>query len=110
VGSMTDHTETRVRFFHRTVAAEAILADGFQDATYRYMTDREWTGVWLSDLPLDDNDGAHGDVLLALDLPAEVAATLSDYEWVEDGKPYREWLVPAAILNEFGTVTVVEGE
>jgi len=25
---------------------------------------------------------------------------LATFEWVEEGKPYREWLVPAALLND----------
>ena len=30
-------------------AARQILAVGFRDHMDRYLTDREWTGVWLSD-------------------------------------------------------------
>jgi len=35
--------------------------------------------------------------LLQLDLPEQ---TIADYEWIEDGKTYREWLVPARLINE----------
>jgi hypothetical protein len=24
---------------------------------------------------------------------------LSEFEWVEEGKPYREWLIPAEVIN-----------
>lgn len=84
-------------------AAEAILVDGFRDGTGSYMTDRTWSGVWLSDVPLDANEGAGGDALLAveLDLPA---AELGGYEWPEEGKPYREFLVPAAVVNRVGRI------
>jgi hypothetical protein len=46
-------------FYHRTTAANAtsILSRGFRDGTGKYMTDREFSGVWLSDVPLDVNDG-----------------------------------------------------
>jgi hypothetical protein len=47
------------------------------------------------------NEGAAGDVLLALDIPP---ALFEDYEWVEDGtsKSYRESLIPASALNALG--------
>jgi hypothetical protein len=33
-------------------------------------------------------------------------ADLAWYEWVEEGKGYREWLLPAALLNAKGSVTL----
>ena len=30
------------------------------------------------------------------------------FEWVEEGKPYREWLVPAAVLNDAGAVRLLD--
>jgi hypothetical protein len=41
--------------FHVTNAesAKAILRDGFRDSPGRYLTDHEFSGVWLSDRPLD---------------------------------------------------------
>ena len=49
-------------FFHRTTeaAARTILADGFQDGTGLYLTAMWHSGVWLSDVPLDSNEGAMG--------------------------------------------------
>lgn len=99
-----------MRFYHRTSAAEEILAHGFRDATGFYLTTQQWSGVWLSDVPLDGNEGATGDDLLAVDVPDEVAAQWADYEWCEEGKPHREWLVPAELLNACATVTMVDGE
>ena len=51
--------------WHRTgkAAAESIFRNGFQDGRGTYMTGREHSGVWLSDQPLDSNEGACGDVL-----------------------------------------------
>jgi len=63
------------------------------------MTTHEHTGVWLSNVPLDVNEGARGDTLLQVELPVE---TINDYEWIEEGKPYREWLVPARLINQIG--------
>lgn len=91
--------------FHRTTseAAMTILAEGFRDATGTYLTVNEYTGVWLSDQQLDENEGANGDTLLRVVIPD---GDLSDYEWIEEGKPYREFLVPAALINQTATVTI----
>jgi hypothetical protein len=70
------------------------------------MTNREWTGVWLSDVPLDANEGAIGDVLLRLSLKVP-ARDLRFWEWQEEGKPYREFLVPAELINSRTTKLVV---
>lgn len=47
-----------MRAFHRTSHAPDILRDGFKDAEGTYLTDRVWRGVWVSDRPLDINEGA----------------------------------------------------
>ena len=88
--------------YHRTSAAiaERILSEGFRDATGTYLTLNEHTGVWLSNVPLDVNEGAKGDTLLQVELPEKMIAK---FEWIEDGKPYREWLVPALLINKKGS-------
>lgn len=93
--------------FHCTTkaAAESILRVGFRDATGRYLTNREWSGVWVSDRPLDNNEGASGDVCLQIDIAED---RLTAFEWIEEGKPFREWMVPAAVLNEAGAVKLSE--
>jgi hypothetical protein len=89
-----------MKCFHRTYNAEHILSGGFRDATGYYLTGDLHTGVWFSDVPLDRSEGADGDILLSLDIPLEVFAA---HEWVEEGKPYREALIPADIINRCGT-------
>lgn len=95
-----------MKFYHSTTlaAAKAILASGFKDSTGYYRTDRKHTGVWLSDYPLDENDGCKGHTVLLV--TGLLDSDISDYEWIEEWqwKPYREWLVPAWMLN--GKVTV----
>jgi hypothetical protein len=93
--------------FHRTTqdAAMKILRDGFRNTTGRYLTDREWSGVWVSDRPLDNSEGASGEALLQIDIAED---RLAAFEWIEEGKPYREWLVPAAALNDAGTVRLLD--
>ena len=86
--------------YHRTTreSADAILAGGFRDGRGRYLTEHEYTGVWVSDVPLDINEGAEGDVLLAIEVTPEA---VDPFEWAEEGKTYREFLVPASILNSY---------
>jgi hypothetical protein len=96
-----------MKLYHRTNAAnaEAILRDGFRDSVGTYLTDQEWTGVWVSDRPFDE--GAEESTLLQIELALPEDA-IADYEWIEDGKGYREWLVPARLLNEHANVRVVD--
>jgi|SRR6516165_2339787 len=77
--------QSRTILFHSTTedAAASILGGGFEDATGNYLTNREWSGVWVSDVPLDVNEGAKGNVLLRIDL-AVPDTCLSEFEWVEE--------------------------
>ena len=95
--------------YHRTrlVNARAILKQGFKDATGNYLTESPHTGVWLSNVPLDENEGAIGDALLEVTLNC-LDAEIEFFEWIEDGKPYREWLMPAAFVNRHAAVRIIE--
>jgi hypothetical protein len=98
-----------IRFYHRTNAAEAIIRDGFRDDEGSYMLKgMRLRGVFLSDILLDANDGAEGDQLLEISLQA--TCDISDYEIIEEGKPYREWCVPAGIINRCGEVRLLAKE
>lgn len=88
-----------MKLFHRTHKAKEILSRGFRDGKGTYMTAHEWKGVWLSNIPLEASEGARGNTLLSIDIPEGV---VTPYEWVEEGKPYREFLIPAKIVNSFG--------
>jgi len=94
-----------MNLYHRTYAADSILADGFKDAEGRYFTTKLFRGVWFSAEPLDIDDGVDGDVLLSIEIPENLFA---EYEWVEEGKPYRESLIPAEIVNKYGPPQVHE--
>lgn len=94
-----------MKFFHRTNAAEAILSEGFRDATRNYMTTEEHSGVFISNFPLDCNEGTKGDQLLLLEIPE---SEVLQYEWEEEGKPYREFCVPAEILNRNGKPMLID--
>jgi hypothetical protein len=48
--------------YHRTdgEAAETILREAFRDGIGKYMSNTTHSGVWLSNVPLDENEGAFG--------------------------------------------------
>jgi hypothetical protein len=100
-----DH-EMAFTLFHvtRLKSAANILRDGFIDSRDTYMTDQYFTGVWLSDRPLDANEGASGDTVLAVTFSVPLSA-LAQYEWIEEGKTHREWLVPAAVIRQLASVS-----
>jgi len=91
--------------FHVTTADNAalILAEGFKDGRGNYMATLVYEGVWLSHEPLDCNEGAEGDTVLEVIFDCALDA-LDGWEWVEENKPYREWLVPAEFINRNATV------
>jgi len=97
-----------VRLYHGTTPAAiaVILRGGFRDGTGYYLTDSLHTGVWLSDRPLEGNLGPETFLEVNLDVPEE---QMSNWEWVEEGKGYREWLVPADIINRHATIRQVQG-
>jgi hypothetical protein len=89
-----------VKAYHLTRAkhAASIREHRFRDSTHTFMTTKEHTGVWVSDRPVWEL--ANFEFEEAAILHAEIdESLLAPYEWIEDGKTYREWLVPAAVLN-----------
>lgn len=100
-----------MRLYHRTreERASSILKDGFKDGSGYYDSSQIFRGVWFSDRPLEINDGVTGDALIAVDLPIQ-DADLADFEWIEEGKPYREWLVPAELINLHGLFTLLSSD
>jgi hypothetical protein len=98
-----------ITLYHRTAEeiARQIIAHGFRDGEGSYMTTQLHSGVWVSDQPLDANEGACGNALIRIEL-AKDEAEIGSFEWIEDGKPYREWFIPATLLNEFGKITIQE--
>jgi hypothetical protein len=94
-----------MRLYHVTdrASAERILGDGFENAEVIH-DDRELlVGVWLADRCLAGEDdvgprlGPLPDVALLIELSAEV---VEPYERRDSEKPYREFCVPASLLNE----------
>jgi hypothetical protein len=70
---------------------------------------RLFPALWykpVSNVPLDENESAFGDILL--EVTVEITESeIGQYEWIEQGKPYREFLVPAAEINSRMKIRVV---
>ena len=94
--------------YHTTDAVEVILDHGFRDATGSYGLSFEITGVFLGDSPMGVAEGATGNQVLRVEFPDDV--DLNDFELVEEGKPYREWCVPAELINARATVTKMRAD
>lgn len=87
-----------MKVYHLTRARHAgeIQADGFRDHVDTYLTDSLHKGVWVSDRPLVVEAGFADAVCFEIEVPEE---SLVEHEWIEAGKSYREFLLPAATLN-----------
>ena len=100
-----------MRLFHiaNNTNAEAILKDGFRDVMGYHHAGQEWTGVWVSSEPLDWSQRQYlneANTLFAIEIPEDV---ISEFEWAEEGKLIREWLIPAELLNSYGPPVVANG-
>ena len=97
-----------MRLFHiaNNTNAAAILKDGFRDVMGYHHAGQEWTGVWVSSEPLDWSQRQYlneANTLFAIEIPEDV---ISEFEWAEEGKLIREWLIPAELLNSYGPPVV----
>jgi hypothetical protein len=92
--------------YHRTYAAEAIIGSGFRDGRFERLALGAAPGVWVTDRPLDEQDGALGNVVLVVSGVPETA--IADYEWLHSEEPqsFREFVVPAALLNRYPIVGI----
>jgi hypothetical protein len=95
-----------VKLYHRTYAAEAILRHGFQDSKADFLTLGAHPGVWVTDRPLDEENGALGNVVLAVSGVPE--AEIAPFEWHRSRHPppLRQFVIPAAILNRYPIVGI----
>lgn len=88
-----------MKVYHGTnlEAGERIEREGFRDATRGYHTTGQHTGVWVSDSPRVGDFGlGYKDAWFEIEISEQV---IEPFEWVEEGKTYREWLVPAHVIN-----------
>ena len=88
-----------MKVYHPTRHATDILREGFGEESGTYLTETDHSGVWLFDRPPDDYVGNDDAVaLLELEIPEPV---IGPFEWVTS-LPYREFLVPARVVNLYG--------
>jgi len=80
-------------------------SERFRDGVGYYKTAILLTGVWVSDRPLDENEGAVGRWVLAMEVPADV---LEPYEVLAECMPYREFVIPAEVLNRYKITEVID--
>jgi hypothetical protein len=101
-------TEVLVRLYHRSRAAEAILRDGFVGGSGTYLTNSHFEDVvWLSDSSELGNQEVPDGAVFQVDVPVGVG--LDVWEVVEEGKPFREWAIPADVVNAWPR-TLIAGE
>lgn len=102
-------------FFHVTTPAIApiILRDGFKDNASRrgllgVVTHQFEPGVWFSEAPpitaisVDQFLGHEDEAWIVIRVSREqFDAHFVGNEWQEESWPLRQWLVPAAVVNQF---------
>jgi hypothetical protein len=94
-----------MRLYHVTDrgSAERIAEQGFEDSEVIHDDEELLIGVWLADRCLAGEDdvgprlGPTPDAALWLDIPADQA---EPYERTDPEKPYREFCVPADVVNQ----------
>lgn len=86
-----------IRLFHTTSesSADLIERNGFLSKACRAFP----AGVWLSNYPLTSNEGAKGNVVFEVVLQSTPDELFYQYEVIEFGKPYREFILPDEVLN-----------
>ena len=92
-----------MNLYHRTYVVAAIVGDGFRLGEGLLDVHRS---VWVYDEPLDEQEGALGNVVLAISGVPEAA--VADFEWrhPDRTRSFREFLVPADVLNRFPIVGI----
>jgi hypothetical protein len=84
-----------------------VLADGFFDALSLWLPERPEVGVWLSEQPLDANDGLPDGWDTVLEVRLSIAPEeLRKWEWAFGEQ--RAYLIPATVVNTIGTVRLLE--
>lgn len=103
-----------LKLYHTTSKeiAQKILSTGFTDTCgdYGFKNIRggplSLSGVWFADRPLDDFDcdkSFADPIVLEVDVDPDV---IEEFSLVEPGTHYREWLIPAKIVNRYPVIIV----
>ncbi len=104
-----------LNLYHRTTIgnARAIVQNGFENQKWRFEHEdtsgevKKALGVWLSDRPLEGEDGPPGDAILEVVMDAsEESLELFQLEGVV--WEAQLWIVPAEIVNARSTVRILQ--
>ena len=102
-----------LNLYHRTSIgdARAIVQNGFENQAWRFEHDdadtetKKALGVWLSDRPLEGEDGPPGDAMLEVVMDASEESLqlflLEDVVW-----DARLWIIPADVVNARSSVRI----
>ncbi|HKC19776.1 MAG TPA: hypothetical protein VKE27_09095 [Candidatus Dormibacteraeota bacterium] len=94
-----------MRLYHPTRHHESIMRDGFGERSGTYLTETDNSGVWVFDRPVDRRIGGGDEaVMLTLEVPDAVVLPFE----TPGRLPYRQFLMPAALLNLYGPPEVSE--
>lgn len=93
--------------FHRTSVsqARAIVKAGFEDEKWNFEADNvtgetvKAIGVWLTDRPLDPEEGPPGAAVLEITLPLPEAA-LAPFQVHGALADAQLWIIPARVANQ----------
>jgi hypothetical protein len=88
-----------MRLYHPTRHTAEILRDGFGETSGTYLTESDHSGVWVFDRPVDRMLGGGDDaVMMVIEMPDAVVLPFE----TSGPFPYRQFLMPAALLNLYG--------
>jgi hypothetical protein len=88
-----------MRLYHPTRHAASIMRDGFGERSGTYLTQSDNSGVWMFDSPVDRRTGGGDEaVMLVIEIPEVVVLPFE----TPSPFPYRQFLMPAALLNLYG--------
>lgn len=95
-----------VVLYHQTTieTARTIIGEGFRDSSGFFHNTRTWTGVWFSSSPRGSEEGEVV-LIVRFDLNEQ---ELARWEWTGEGRDCRQWLIPANIVNQRGTIERTE--
>jgi hypothetical protein len=93
-----------MRLYHVSDHAETILASGFSDGSGFFRSGKLHRGVWLYDRPIEEGiERAANARTVVVDVPDDVALR---HEWLDEPRPYRQFLIPARVANRYLEKTV----
>ena len=96
-----------MRLFHTTQSAERFLAEGFRDVLGPFeFVHRTHYGVFVASSPAYVDEDPRERQVLEITLPDHMY--LDEYAIIEAGRPVTEWCMPAALLNRYAQVRLLD--